>query len=702
MGYLTSGNSKTTITKYSGLQVQTTSSCVPVPIVYGANTLSPNCFWYENFKAIAQHSGSKGTKSGTTGYNYSCSIMMGVSEGPIVGIGDVWQTSSTTTDLVALGLSLFAGESTQTVWSYLATAFPSEALAYPGVAYVASASFSLGSSASIGDNTFEVKGILHGTGVNGVDADPAQVISDFLTNPQYGVGFPAASIDATSLYANSGDSSYQTYCWANYLAISPAMNTAETASSILTRWLQLTNSTAVWSGGLLKIIPFGDSPVTGGSADVQKTWTPNLVPIYDLDDEDFLHVAGEDPVTITRSDPYATYNQQSIEIQARSDSYNTGPIVAFDQGAINRYGRRIGSTITAHEICDSEVAQTSAQLILQRGLYIRNTYTFKLSMEFCLLEPMDLITLTDSALGLKGTVVRIKEIEEDSDGALTVTAEEFPQGVATATRYPTQARSHGAPDANVAPRSVNTPLMIEPPPNLTGGASQLWIGASGENGDLNWGGCFVWGSLDGSSYTRIATISSPAAQGVLIAPLQAYAGDNPDAVHPLDVDLSQSGGDLESVSATAAAAGVTLCYVDGEYLAYTTATLTAKDQFRLSGLYRALDTVPASAHAAGSTFCSLDSAILRYDLSTTQIGQTVYLKFQSYNIFGGAVQDLSTCIAYTHRIQGVGSVGPVAASLAMGAPLDFGRVVQAVSETDDFGDLSSQVTSIIDLGAVSS
>jgi hypothetical protein len=511
---------------------------VPVPIVYGANVLAPNCFWYENFKAIAQKAGGKaGGKSGTTNYNYACSIMMGVCEGPIAGIGKVWQTSSTTTDLIKLGLSLFPGASSQDVWSWLATAFPDQARTFPGIADVASANYTLGPSATVGDNNFEVHGILYGTGVNGIDADPAQVISDFLTNPQYGVGFPAASIDATSLYANSGDDSYQTWCWTNALAISPALNMPETASSILSRWLQLTNATAVWSGGMLKIIPYGDSPVTGGSATVQKTWTPNLVPIYDLDDEDFLHIEGEDPVKITRSDPYATYNQQSIEIQARSDSYNTGPIVAFDQGAINRYGRRIGSTIAAHEICDTLAAQTSAQLILQRGLYIRNTFAFKLSMEFCLLDPMDLVTLTDKALGLEGIVVRIVEIEEDADGALTVTAEEFPQGVATATRYPTQSRSHGAPDGNVAAAPVNTPLIIEPPPNITGNKAQLWIGASGQNGDPNWGGCLVWGSLDGTSYSQIACITSPAAQGVLLSALPAYSGANPDTAHVLSSTL---------------------------------------------------------------------------------------------------------------------------------------------------------------------
>ncbi|WP_294538110.1 phage tail protein [uncultured Rhodoblastus sp.] len=710
MGFLRAGNSNTQITKYSGLQVQTTSSSVPVPIIYGANILAPNCFWYQNFKAHPQHAGGKGGGKGggrggggsTTSYTYSCSIMMGIGEGPIAGIGKIWQTSTMVVDLAALGLSLFAGYSPQSVWPYLSGAFPAQALTYPGVAYVSNSNYDLGASASVGDNNFEVFGILYGAGVNGQDADPALVISDFLTNPQYGVGFPAASIDATSLFANSGDSSYQTYCWANYLAISPVLNMQETASSILTRWLQLTNATAVWSGGLLKIIPYGDGEVTGGSASFQKTWTPNLTTAYDLTDEDYLHTDGEDPVRIMRSDPYLAHNQQAIEIQARSDSYNTGPIVAFDQAAINSYGLRIGSTITAHEICDLQVAQTSVQLILQRGLYIRNTFIFKLSMEFCLLDPMDLVTLTDPALGLNKTIVRIVEIEEDSDGAITVTAEEFPQGVATAALYPTQIKSNGVPDSSIAPQPVNTPIILEPPPLLTGNVPQLWLGASGRNGDPNWGGCVVWASLDGNSYAEIARIGSSARQGIASSTLPANSGANPDSFDTLAVDLTASGGALSSTSPASAAAGVTLCYVDGEYSSYTTATLTAANKYSLTGLYRGLAGSGASAHAAGATFCLLDSAILKYDVAASQIGRTIYLKFQSFNIFGSGVQDLSTCAAYPYTIQGTGANGPVAAALAVGASMDYGLVNASVAEADDFGGLSSPVTVIIDLGTTAS
>jgi hypothetical protein len=696
-------SNETTITEYYGLQVQGTSAAVPVPIVYGRNIVAPNVIWYENFRAHAQSGGKGGGKGGgksgasTTSWTYTADIIMGVCEGPITRIGKVWQSSPVAFNLAALGLALFDGAAPQTVWSYLAAHYPTQALTYPGTAYVCAASWYLGSTGGINTSNFEVYGVLAGSGVNGIDADPAQMVYDFLTNSQYGVGFPPASISADSLYNSAYG--YQTYCNALGIAFSPVLNGREKASSIISRWLQLSNSTAVWSDGMLKFIPFGDSAITGNGV----TFTPNTTPLYSLTDEDFIHSQGEDPVQITRGDPYSRPNWQSVEIKGRSDAYNTGPVIAFDQSMIDRFGLRVGSTVTAHEICDIGMAQISLQLMLQRTLYIRDTYKFRLGPEFCLLDPMDLVQLTDAAIGLDATTVRITDIEEDDAGVLTITAEEFPAGVATPVTYPTQTPSNGAPSASDTPNSVNAPLIIEPPPTLTGNTIELWIGASPQGGDPNWGGCIVSASLDGTTYAQIATIYSAATQGVIPAALPAYGGANPDTADTLSVDLTESGGSLSSTSTAAAAQGVTMCYVNGEYLSYTTATLTAANQYNLTGLYRGQAGMPANGAAAGAPFCLLDSTILKYSVPTAEIGQTIYLKFQSFNIFGGGLQDLSTSTQYAYAIQGTGLVGPVASALAVGTPIDFGHVSgDSISETDDYGTVSASVVTVIDLGKVTS
>ena len=100
-----------------------------------------------------------------------------------------------------------------------------------------------------------------------------------------------------------------------------------------------------------------------------------------------------------------------------------------DQDAIELYGLRIASTVRAHEICDQNVAMLAGQLILQRALYIRNTSRFKLSWEYCLLDPMDMVTLSDANLGLPKRRCASPKSRRMKTAFCTVTAEEFVLGV---------------------------------------------------------------------------------------------------------------------------------------------------------------------------------------------------------------------------------------------------------------------------------
>ncbi|HEY8033042.1 MAG TPA: phage tail protein [Methylocella sp.] len=553
------------IPRYTGLQIQTSSNAVPIAIVYGTNRIAPNVIWTGGFYSIPKYnkSGGKGGGQQLQGYTYYTSYAMGLCEGPIGYIRSTFFNQQFYFGLNGSGIEQATlGYTPQTPWGYLQAYFPSQALGYNGLAYVGSFNYNLGSSPNLPQFSFAVSGINSiwaGNVVNGLDSDPALIIQDFLTNAQYGVLFPAASIDATTLLsssttavvtisiaspcvvtwtanslvanqaitfsttgalptgltagvayyvvvpgtnfqisatpggtpintsgsqsgtqtATSWDSSYQNYCRASYLALSPALTNQEAANSILARWLQLTNTAAVWSGGKLKIIPYGDTTITGKTSIGNVTFNPNVTPVYNLTDDDFIHEDGKDPVEVVRSDPYSVSNWQRLQINQRKHYYDTTPIEVFDQNAIELYGLRMASDITAAEICDSKVAQISAQLILQRGLYIRNTYNFKLSFEYCLLEPMDLVTITDSALGLTNTTIRITSIEEEEDGLLSVTAEEFPGGIATGVEYSVEENSSNSTNQAVVPARINAPVIFEPPASLTGGEALIWAAVSG-------------------------------------------------------------------------------------------------------------------------------------------------------------------------------------------------------------------------------
>lgn len=697
------GNSSVITPQYTGLQIQTASSALPVPVIYGNTRSAPNLVWSGNFQTHAEYASQRGKGGGgqsVTGYSYSTALVFAVSEGPIHSLGTVFGTQGEKT-LADFNFSVFAGTIPQPVWGYLSASFPANALAYQGTALAASSYFDLGQSASIDAIAFEVNGLLYGTAaINGIDADPALVIADYLTNAQYGAGFPSACLDATTLYGVSGSGSYQTYCQACGLAFSPCLTDHEAAKTTLARWLQVTNSAGVWSDGRLKIIPFGDAPVSGALASgATVTFQPDVAIIYDLDDDDFIPDAAGDPVIVTRSDPYSASNVVRLEALDRTNRYSPATMEARDQNAIELYGLRIASTITAHEFCSTPMASIAAQLILQRGLYVRNTYSFRLSWEYCLLEPMDLVSLTDRGLGLDKVPVRIIEIEEDSSGLLTLTAEEFPGAVATATPYAVASITNTPLNRNVVPAPVNSPLIFEPPAGLTGGTCQIWIGLSGgTNGvaDPNWGGATIYVSTDDATYAAIGTVTSAARQGILTSALAS-----PSARTPLQLSANFSETSALLSSAGLSAASPALCLVDREIMAYSSITLTSGDNYTFGGLERDYVGQQTGAHFAGAPILCLDSAVFRYSFPDNLVGQTIYLKFASFNIFGGAVQDLSTAAAYSIVPNGSGLFGPVSQSLNQGNNLDEGAASLPVTENDSYGLASDPYTDTIDLGLAS-
>ena len=136
--------------------------------------------------------------------------------------------------------------------------------------------FAMGNTATLPNFSFEVQGLLSLSGTNGFDANPAAIVSDFLTNPRYGAGFPVANLGDLSLYS--------AYCRALGLVLSPMLDTQQEAQQHLGEIVKLTNSAIVWSGGLLKIIPYGDQPLTGNGA----AYAPNTTPLYSLAEDDFI------------------------------------------------------------------------------------------------------------------------------------------------------------------------------------------------------------------------------------------------------------------------------------------------------------------------------------------------------------------------------------------------------------------------------
>lgn len=686
--------------RLGAMRIQQSSYGLSLPIVYGRTRVAGNLIWYGDFVAIAHTTtttsgggggGGKGGGGGggggavtqqSTTYTYEAALMMALCEGPIGGVVSIWQGKKrfetrvvpqsvrqepnpywqpyealpdydprekidivvpaySQTAIQQLGLSLAIGSAGQPTWSHLSTNHPAQALGYSSTAHLHSAAFSLGSNAEIDNHSFELDAKLQfGGGI--VDASPKDIVYDLLTNPQYGAAFPVASMGDMSVY---GD-----YCQAMGLFLSPAFTEQQEAREHLKLLTSMTNSACVWSEGKLKLVPYGDEAVSGNGA----TYTPNLTPIYDLTDDDYIVTGAEDPVKCDRKTPADAFNQVQVEYLNRANAYNIEIAEAKDQANIEKFGLRPRDPIKMHAICDATVARRAAQLQLQRALYVRNEYEFRLGWKYCLLEPMDLVTLTDAGLGLDRTPVRIIDVQEDSEGLLTLRAEDYPFGVASATLYPTQSGAGFSADYNAAPGNVADPVFFEPPIELaTATGLEVWCAVSGLAGSAGslWGGCNVWASLDGSTYKQVGTVYGGSRYGQLTAALDAAPGGTA-AVH-----LSGRGGQMLSGTQQEAQLLSTLCWVGGdtggELFAYETASLTGSNAYNLTGLVRGAYQSKTAAKQAGANFVRIDQAIAKSDpLDVSMIGKTIFFKFASFNVYGGGLQTLPEVSAFQYAITG--------------------------------------------------
>lgn len=638
------GGKSSTITsaeeRILSLQVQQSSQGLTLPVIYGRTRVAGNLIWYGDFVTIENKTttqqggkGGGGVKQVDIAYTYEAAVMLALCEGEIQGVGRIWRDKEKFDSLAQLRLTLMRGGDEQPLWTHLAQAkHQNQALNYSGTAYLCSPNYELTKSAQIYQHNFEVIGKLGYSG-NIPDANPREIIRDLLTNQRYGCGFPVDSIGDTDRYSN--------YCRAVGIFLSPAYTEQGEAQRNISELLEQTNSAAVFSQGRLKIVPYGDGNYSGNGA----VYVADNKAIYDLTDDDFIVSGAEDPVNVERKTNADAFNQIQVEYLDRDNDYNVAIAEVKDQANIEQYGLRPKEAVKMHGICDGKVAQKVAQQLLQRALYVRNEYEFKLGWKYCLLEPMDIVTLTDAGLGLNKTPVRITEIEEDEEGVLSVKAEDYPLGVHTVSEYPTQPSLGYSADYNVSPGNAHAPVIFEAPLQLTGGEPQIWMATAG--GDM-WGGAEVWVSTDGDSYTRVGAVNHKARFGSLTAALPSGAVFDRTNTLSVEISAGQMTGGTEQDSRDL----LTLCYVDGEFLAYANAELKGVGRYTLGNLTRGAYGSAIDSHAAGSKFARVDEALFKYAVPRNWIGRTVWVKLVSYNVFSGGIQDLASVPAYSYTIKG--------------------------------------------------
>ena len=683
-GLLGSGQAPTNSPiQYSGLNVGTSQRNMPVPIFRGTRRLSTNAMAFAGFysQPVNGKSGGKGGGKATQQNTYYADVLLGLCEGPVDSIQNIWSNGSTTTTttLSALGMTFFSGTLGQAAWSYWSSKYPTLQQTYSQTAYLGAVNLALGESATIPENDFEcisasmyawsrsstVAGWInptYHTQANAIDVLMSDFITELLTSVQFGALMATADLGPITQYA--------TYNRAQGIFVSPLLNSQEKCTDVLNRYAQITNSWIFWSGVQLEFVPLADAAITGNGV----TFTPTNDVAYTLTLDDLIAEKNAPPVKVTRKDPADCYNRTSVNICDRTLGYIDNPIQWYDDQLIDLFGLRDNTSVSADEICDPIVGAIVAQLVGKRAAYIRNTYEFKTNWNFILCLPGTVLMIPLNYTG-QSVRVRVTDVGEDDKGILSFTAEEFPGTVAT--YVPPQAAAAATttlfPNLFAAPPSVNTPAIFEPPASFTGGVAKIIIAASG---GANWGGCQVSISFDASTYVPLGTITAPAPQGVLTAALPAFAGVNPDTGDTLAVDLTQSGTTPKPVTNADATFLRTLSLVapqplvsgpysivptNGELLAFGATAITGTNTANLTYLERGQYGTAPIAHASGEQFTLIDvlgttGTTVSFDLPAQYIGQVAWLKFASFNQFGLEQQSASTVTAYQYGIVGAATV----------------------------------------------
>lgn len=625
MGIFKSHTTYNRADKISNFTVTTAEYGSAVPEVFGTTRRSGNVIYYDDFTAHEHRESHKAGKGGrkktvTITYTYTVATILGLCEGPINGIGKVWVGKSVydyPNDNI--GLTCWTGTDTQQPWAYVQGKHPDKALPYKGLAYMAGV-VDLGDNATFPTYNFEIKGKLLSTG-DYTDANPADVIRYILDK----TGLSGVAID--------GLDNYRTYCRENDLLISSPMDdtNARETREIINEIINLTNAYMFWSNDHYKIVVLDDQAHGG--------WKPDTTIRYALTPDDLLPQSGAALVTYSRKDSSEVYNQYPVEFISRKNSYDKETVSYALSKDIAEHGVRQASTTKAHWFYTKERAVKLAEALARKVIYGRNQYTFKLDWSFCRLEVGDLVTLTDPSIGLDKQVVRISSVTEGTNGVLTFTAVSVPPMDVTAPQYDVHSQDRPYVDYNVTAPDTDTPVLIQPPADLTTNGLELWIGAKGK-GDL-WGGCEVYASDDGTTYRSIGMITNTARIGTL-------ATDVTKDATTLEVS---SNGDFLSGTAQDAERGNTLCWVDGECFSYQTATLLSNGNWQLSGCIRGQYFTTAAAHKSGVQFARMDATLLKAPFTKSDVGKKIWLKFVSYNIFGAGNQDLSKVKAYQYTIQ---------------------------------------------------
>lgn len=500
------------------------------------NTLNVNVTYYPSGVPLTLITSGTPSVTGTYNPNNGSFLFAPGDAGQAVAITYTWIQPTTTGSVPEyLNMTFIPGATGQSPWAYIEANNPSQALGYNQIAYVGSAALYLGYQPTMPNYNYEVCGLYpFGGGI--VDANPSLCIQGVTSDARFGIGFPSEYFDVS---ITSGVA----FQWwvANSFFISPLIEQQRTAASVIGEWLEASQVGNFWSEGLWKFIPYGDTTAVGNG----QVFTPPTNPVVSLDDDDFISDGPQDdPVKITEVPWPDRWNKVGVRWSVRTNSYNDDVLYGQDDASIATIGLRQETPVSYDFICIEDVAQIAANLRVQRYVAIKNRYEFKLKVTYPYLEPMDVIEITDSNLGITSLPVRIVSIEDDPLEPFRVVCEDFPYSISTAVLYPKQPQLVNlSQDTNQDPGDT-TILAFEAPGTLSGQqGNTVYIFVNGNN--TSWGGCQVYVSFDNVTYNQLFKTIIGGYFGELTEALPV--GSDPDTTDTLQVQMENDAAQLLTV-----------------------------------------------------------------------------------------------------------------------------------------------------------
>lgn len=635
----------TSETRAEALKLQSSSYGAAVPVVHGKTRIAGNLLDYGRFQAVAhttsEEVGGKGggTTMENTTYTYRATVVIGLCEGQIQSLGSVWAGKvkyASLNDLPSFTRDWRDGLVwAQPTWWPLALFGVDHELPYSGMALIGIQDYELGSGADLPNHNFEVvaRGAFQ-VHADLPDADASLIVSDWVTDKRMGLGLPSSVLgDLTAL---------SQWSRASGLMFSPALTEQAPGADRINQLCELAHVAVVPADGKLNFVPLATEAVSRTVGSTTFSYTPDLTPLFELTADQFLAAEDEARIEVSRKTPADVYNIVKVEFRNRNNEYALDVAVAEDRANVDVYGAKPAPTIKADWIHDHRTAQTFARMKLQRYLTYLRTYTFRLPWNFAEILPTSLLVITDEEQGVEQALVRVDKMLEIEDG-WELTCTDCPAVQSAAPIYSLPQPIGFTHSYSALPGATTVKAMFEAPYQLAGGGLEVW--AAVEGGE-HWGGAHVWVSLDNVSFKKVGTTFGASRSGRLSAAITGGV-----------LAIDQVTGKVLSGSAADAEAKATLCYIGGanpEYLSYSSATLTGTGAYSLSGLVRGqFGTTDASAHADEDIWVRCDEALASSgQLDLALIGQTVWVKFQSFNIHQLQTQDLADVTAVSYSITG--------------------------------------------------